>query len=106
MITTHYRLRIDLKQQTYKEYVWIFGLRKGKELPLPGIEYLYVNRVMRDEEYGLVARLSTHKTVYMGFIKLSNGEALFCGESRKEEKLLKNAQRLADVLHTEIRKNY
>lgn len=105
-ITTHYRLRINPGQGTYKEYLWIFGFKKGNVQSIPAIDYIYVNKTIRDEEYGLVARLSTHKTVYMGFIKLAHGESLFCGESRNEEKLMRKVNKIAAFLNAEIRKNY
>ena len=105
-ISTHYRLRIDPEQGTYNEYLWIFGFKKGKVQSIPVIDYLYINKTTRDEEYGLVARLSTHKTVYMGYIKLTNGQSLFCGESRKEERLMSKVKKIAVFLNAEIRKNY
>ena len=105
-ITTHYRLIIDLRQKKYKEALWIFGIKTGREIILPHIEDIYINKTTRDEEYGLVARMHTHKTVFMGFVKLSNGETLFCGENQKEHKLMKKIKMIADVLQTNIRINY
>ena len=105
-ITTHFRVNFDREQRKFKEYIWIFGFKNGKEQSLPQVEHIYINRSSRKEEYGLVARLQANKTVYMGFIKLSNGETLFCGESRKEDNLMRKLEKIAAFLDLEIKKNY
>ena len=75
-------------------------------MPLPNVKYVFVNRVQRESEYGLVARLSVRKVIYGGYIRLANNEPLFIGESSKEEKLLKRAERVSEFFNIEIRKNY
>ena len=106
IFTTHYRLKIDRNFHTYKEYLWIVGFKRGDEKSLPGIEYLYINRVQRESEYGLVARLTMRRVVYSAYLKLSNNVPVFLGESAKETKILNKAEQVSAFFGTEVKKNY
>jgi hypothetical protein len=106
IFTTHYRLRIDRTVNTYREYLWILGFRKGQELPLPGVEYVYINRIVRESEYGLVARLRTRKTLVQGYMKLSNGVSVYIGEGTNEERMMRRATKVSAYFGVRIKKNY
>ncbi len=106
IFTTHYRLELDRGSNIYRDYLWIVGFRKGETLPLPDVEHVFVNRVQRESEYGLVARLSVRKVVHSGYVRLANSETLFIGESSQGRKLFKKAERIAGFFDVEIRKNY
>lgn len=105
-ISTHYRVRIDMDKMSYLEYLWIAGFKSGKVVKYEVLKYLYINKLNRDEEYGLVGRMSYSKDVYAGFLKLENGTTLYIGESSNEKKMLKKVKELAKRLEIEMRKNY
>jgi hypothetical protein len=105
-ISTHSRLVIDEKRLYFNEYLWILGYKKGAQIPFEEIKYIFINRLGTKSEYGFVARLSAREILYKGFIKLSNGESIFLGESTTEEKLLKKIKKIAIALDLEVKKNY
>ena len=106
LVSTHYRLRIDPEQKTYRVYLWIFGIKSGKWEKLEHLKYLYINRLNREEEYGLVSRMSFSKEVYAAYIKLDDGSTLYIGERSKEKKMLIKAEKISSNLGIETRKNY
>lgn len=105
-VSTHYRISIDQTQKIYLEYLWILGLKNGKEKNYQSLEYIYINKINRESEYGLVGRMSYSNEVYAGFLKLDHGKTIYIGESRNEGKMLKKAERLSSRLGIEVRKNY
>ena len=105
-ITTHYRLRIDLQKKKYRDYLWLFGFKIGRSEVLQRIEYIYLNKLRRETEYGFVARLTSSNIYYQGYIKISNDEPLFIGESKKEDKILEKSKKLSVALDVELVKNY
>jgi len=105
-ITTNYRLTIDVKDKWYKEHLWLLGFKIGKAKPYQKIEHIYFNKLRRETEYGFVARLTSRKVIYQGYLKVADDEPIFIGESTKEEPLLKKGEKLAKNLGVEIRKNY
>jgi hypothetical protein len=105
-ISTHSRLVIDEKRLYFNEYLWILGYKKGAQIPFEEIKYIFINRLGTKSEYGFVARLSAREILYKGFIKLSNDESLFLGESTNEKKLLQKLKKITEVIKVEVRKNY
>lgn len=106
LLSTHFRLSIDLHRKTYRVYLWILGFKNGREENYQSMEYLYINKLHREDEYGLVARMSYSKVIYAAYVKLADGATLFIGESTKEHKLLTKAEMLSKKLGIEMRKNY
>lgn len=106
LTSTHYRLAIDKKNKTYKEYLWILGFKKGDELPFEGLDLIYINQVEMASGYGFVTRINISSTYYKVYIELLNDESIFIGESKHEEKVIQKAQRLAHALKLEIVRNY
>ena len=104
--STHYRLMLDTKTKKYKEYLFILGYKRGKEQPFQDIEYIFINKNRSESEYGFANRMYVSGSLYMGYIKLSNGEKLFIGEHKRENKLLKKASKISKVINAEILKNY
>ena len=104
--TTHHRLAIDLKKRTYREYLWIFGFKRGDTFSYPGFDVIYINEVDMASGYGYVSRINITSTYYKAYLKLADEESIFFGESKHEKKIMQKAQRLADALSLEIAKNY
>ncbi len=106
LTTTHYRLKIDTNRKIYKEYLWILGFKKGKEIPYDSIDFIYINELNITSEYGYVARVHATAPIFRGYIKMSDDEKLFITEHRREPKVLKKLTKIADVVNTTIQKNY
>lgn len=106
IVTTHYRLVIDTQNRTYREYLWILGMKMGKFEAYQDVEYVYINRTRQNVEYGFVARVHADRPIYMGYIKFSGQDSVFIGESRKEEKTQSKVEKIAEFLSVEIIKNY
>ena len=104
--TTHYRLKIDMKNKIYKDYLWIFGFKKGPEVRYGHIELLYINELDVASGYGVVTRVNIVDVVYKGYIRLDDNTAIFFGESKNEDKLLHKANNLASTLGMKVEKNY
>ncbi len=106
LATTHYRLLLDAKHKKYKEYLWILGFKKGSHFSYEQIHYVYLNRLRFNDEYGPFAvRFNASGKIFQGFIKLSNNESLFIGESIKKDNLLKKIRKISQAISVEIRDN-
>ncbi len=106
LITTHYRIKIDLQNQTLKEYTWIFFMRKGKTIELQKPQYVYINTSEKSMNYGRVAQLTSRKINFTAYLKLEDNKSIYLGESTKEKRLFKKAQKIATILSIPLNKNY
>jgi hypothetical protein len=106
LTSTHYRLVVDPGQKIYKEYLWIMGFKKGEDVSFQKIEFIYLNKLNIKSGYGYVSRINVNDTIYKGFIKLSDAEPVFIGESKNEQKLIKKVERISRDINIELRKNY
>lgn len=106
LTSTHYRLRIELKKKTYREYLWLAGFKRGEVKSFEAFEEIFISPVDRSFEYGMVARGRAPKKVYSAYLNLKGGEGIFLFERRSETKVLKKAEKLAARLQVPIRKNY
>ncbi len=82
------------------------GMKRGEIKSFPKAEYIFINLLERESEFGLVARLSARMTVFQGYIRLSNGEVIYFGEKRSEEAMYDKAKKLARNLGVIVKKNY
>jgi len=106
LISTHYRIKIDLQSQTLKEYTWIFFMRKGKSIKLHKPQYVYINTNEKLMNYGRVAQLTSRNINFTAYLKLENNKTIYLGESTKEKRLLNKAQKIATILSIPLNKNY
>ena len=76
MIWNRHGLEIDLSQKTYKQYVWIFGYKSGKEVRFKRIDKIFINQVSEGQTAtswgGQIIDYS--KEVHKAFLKFDNGE--------------------------------
>lgn len=106
LTTSHYRLVLVPANKKYREYLWIIGFQRGSVQDYDKVEYLFINKVEQNAEYGLIARLSVRKKLYQAYLKFSNGEKVYLGESIREKNAIDKATKIADVLEVSVKKNY
>ncbi len=104
LVTTQYRLEINLDKKYYREYVWILGLRSGQKIKFNQIQYLYLTRSKKTQVYG-----QTYKNHYVtgthfnGYIKFSDEEKILIGDSSSKDWVLKRLQKVGSKLGLEIK---
>jgi hypothetical protein len=106
LISTHYRIKIDLQNHTLKEYTWIFFIRKGKTVKLETPQYVYINANKKSMNYGRVAQLTSSNMSFSAYLKIKENNAVYLGESTNEKRLLTKAQKFATFLSIPLNKNY
>ncbi len=101
--TTHYRLEVDITNKTYRQYVWLMGLKWGEREPFETIEYMFVkrNKVSQTMNSMLNAR-EVHSEVYDGFLRFSEKDKVHLATTRTKVNLLKKLTPIANTLQVEI----
>jgi hypothetical protein len=93
--TTHYRLEVSRNKKFYHEYVWFLGLKVGPKIKFSSIEYWYITKSKQTQEYGpQYTRWSSTSTRYNGYLKFSEKEKIYIGDSRGKDLLLKKIKAL------------
>jgi len=105
--STHYRVKIDLKQKRFKEYLWIMGFQQGQSMPYERMDSLYVNDVKYGRAYGFVTRINASGRIYKAYLNFTDhDEPVFIGEHKKLEKLKRKLDRIAKVIDLPVIENY
>ena len=89
MLTAHYRLQIDPSQKTYCIYVWLLGLKSGKDLKFNYISKIYINQVTEKGMFTSRGGIQhdIRDKMYKAFLKLDNGEKIHLDTSKTEDQL-------------------
>ena len=105
MVTTHYRIKIDLGQKEFREYVWFFGFKNGNSFKFSSPEYIYFNETRSGFEYGDFAfRRFGFEKQFKAFIKFSaQDERAYIGSSRSFESILSKSKSIASQLNIPIK---
>lgn len=101
--TAYLGLRIDLKNKTRQEYVWLLGLRFGEAEPFQQIEYLFMkaNNVSQNMSARL-ASATLHFQVFDGFLRFSEADKVHLFRTRDREALLAKMDLLGKQLAVDI----
>jgi len=103
ILTTRYRIEIDFVNKTFKEYLWIAGLKQGEEENFDKIEYLYITRSNVSQKLNSrVSSTTIYKQVYNGFLKFSETQKIRLFSEDNKEALLKKLKPISTKLNTEI----
>jgi hypothetical protein len=103
ILTTHYRLRLDLKNRSYHDYLWILGLRHGEKGRFDQIDYLFLKASKVSQSMHLRAASSTiTKHVIDAYIRLTpdNKIHLFTRDSKHD--VIVRLKELAKLLNTRV----
>jgi hypothetical protein len=104
MITTHYRLRIDLQRKVYQDYLWIFGLKKvGETGRFNNIEYLFIRKNKVSQTMSLrVASSTIRKEVFDGYLKFSENVKIHVVTKDNKDHLIKKLSGISALLNVKI----
>jgi hypothetical protein len=103
ILTTHYRLRLDMKNKSYHDYLWILGLRHGEKGKFDQIDYLFLKVSKVSQSMHLRAASSTiTKHVIDAYIRLTpdNKIHLFTRDSKHD--VVVRLKDLAQLLNTRV----
>lgn len=89
IFTTHYRLKVDFEKKNFRDYVWILGLKTGKDERFDQIEYVFITKSRVTQKMQLRgASTTTKKDVYDGYIRFSEHEKVHLITMDEKPKLL------------------
>lgn len=103
ILTSHYRFRINWKEKTYHDYIWVLGMKIGDKGTFQTIEYLFIKSNKVHQTMHLrVASSTVFKEVVDAYIRLSPEKKihLFTRESRHDA--LVRLREVADLLHVRV----
>ncbi|MER2998045.1 hypothetical protein [Pontibacter populi] len=99
-----HRVEFDLLNRTYKEGVRICGLTFGKQLPLPGTDFLYLNKNSYNQRAESRASSMEHRgEKYDGYVKLAGTKKLHLVKKYSKEKAMHKMEKISDDLGIELR---
>ncbi len=103
MLTSHYRLCLDLRQKRYSHYVWVLGLRLGDWYHFDHIEYLFIkqNR-MRQNMNSFTTSRTIHMDVYDGYLRISEKDKIHLMTSGRKEPVKKKLMALGRLLQVDV----
>ena len=103
VLTTHYRLEIDVDRKICHDYLWLCGFRLGERKSFDSLDYLFIKPVKVSQRMSArVASTVVHKESFDGYLKFSNAETLHIATRDSHHALLKQLQKLASKLHLRV----
>jgi hypothetical protein len=103
IITTHYRLQVDLDNKTYHDYLWIAGFKNGEKGVFHQIEYLFINKSKVKETMQLrVASSAIQREVFNGYLKFSEQDKVHLLTLDSKESLIKKIKGIASQLKVDV----
>ncbi|MEP2023873.1 MAG: hypothetical protein ABJH98_19165 [Reichenbachiella sp.] len=115
MVTTHYRLNINVNKNHFNEYLWVLGFKKGKYFDYEKAEYVFLKEAKNVFTY--VSKYNDSMTdigqprhgkeyVFKAYIKFTGQEEpAYIGSSKRLNFILKKSKEIANQLNIPI-KNY
>jgi len=86
VLTARYRLEINLTQQTFHDYLWIAGFRKGEKSNFQNIEFLFVNkRNYRQQINSRVSTMTKYGVEYNGHIRFDTDDVHLLSSDSKAQ---------------------
>ena len=84
VFAAHYRLTISLVNQTYHDYLWIAGFKKGQKEPLTSINGLFITEnAYRQTFSNFTSSTTTRGIEYNGYIRLGEQNIHLLSETSK-----------------------
>jgi hypothetical protein len=103
IFTTHYRLRIDMKNKTYLDYLWIIGFKVGEEAKFDTIQYLFIKKsIVSQTMHARVASSTIRKEVFDGYLKFSDTDKLHIETKESKDALMKKLNVISGLLNTTV----
>lgn len=90
IFTARYRLEINLTNQSYHDYLWIAGIKKGEKGKFGSIEKLFINKnKYRQTVNSRVSSITKYGTEYNGYIKFDVADIHLLSSDNKAKVLHK-----------------
>jgi len=103
ILTTHYRLNVDLDNKVYHDYLWILGLRNGEKGKFNSMEYLFIKKSSVTQTMQLrVASSTIQKEVYDGYLKFSDLDKVHLLTLDNKADLIKKLKPISEQLKIRI----
>jgi hypothetical protein len=103
VLTTHYGLSVNTAEKTYRDYLSVFGLRKGPTKNFEKIHYLFVKKNKLTQGGSLISlSYSFKRDQYDGFIKFDEANKIHLATRDTKSELMKVLSGIAKQLHLEV----
>lgn len=103
ILTTHYRLTIDLQNSSYHDYLWILGLKSGEKGKFDLIQYVFINKNKVSETMHSRAHSSTFvRDEYNGYLKLSERKKIHLASDEDKTALVHGMRRISQQLNCDL----
>ncbi len=102
-ISTQYKIEIDIKNKTSRDYLWFMGYKIGKKQSYDDIEKVYMTsaRVTQTLNQRSITQ-HLDRTEYSGFLRFSDDNKVHLGSSVNENKMRRRLQKLATSLNVDF----
>ncbi|MEM9338794.1 MAG: hypothetical protein AAGA66_08715 [Bacteroidota bacterium] len=106
-LTTNHRLQVDVKSQTFREYVWLLGFKSGKIKPLPKPTHVVIQPVNKEIRYGDIdyGRVRTHQRRATAYLKFEHDQPIYLGAGSNSQILTDQLAGLIEALKVPIHNN-
>lgn len=102
ILTARYRLMINLTNQSYHDYLWIAGIKKGEKGQFRNIECLFINKnKYRQTVNSRVSSMTKYGTEYNGYIKFDVTDVHLISSDHKS-KVVQKLKRIRNKLNDNI----
>lgn len=86
--TTHYRLAIDFTKKTYRDYVWVLGIKSGDDGKFDSIQYVFINKTKVSQTMNSkVSSTTIVRDEYNGYLKFSERNKVHLASSENKQRL-------------------
>jgi hypothetical protein len=98
------RIEIDLESRTYKVGIRMLGVTFGKQRPLSGVDFLYLNKNNHTRVAESRASTMRFRSIkYDGYLKLADDTKLHLVQENSKEKALQRMEQISEDLGIELR---
>ncbi len=102
IFTARYRLSINLIKQTYHDYLWIAGFKKGRKHHFNVITGMYINQNAYTQRVNArTTTMTIHGIEYNGYIRFDDQDVHLLSNDNKR-KVLRKMKKIQEVLQGDI----
>jgi len=102
-LTTHYGVEMDGGAKSYREYVWLLGLKFGEWHPYEKVEYIFIKRNKKSQTiHSRISSRDLHYEEHDGYLRFSEVNKVHLASAKNRESLLKVLKPIARQLNLEI----
>ena len=103
IFSTHYRLKVDLDNKVFHDYLWILGIKHGEKGKFDQVEYLFIKRSKVSQTMRLKAASTTiRKEVYDGYLKFSETNKIHLLTEDDKTELIRKLKVMSEKLSSKI----